>query len=197
MDAKHGNELVNKLLLELDRRKVKIPTFAKETGIPKDRIYKWIQERTNPKFEDAQVILAWLAAPHVEKSPINPNGMDVYDRLMETIEARRRDAEALAKKMEQHYQDAQTDKKELYTLLHDFRKSLDVNLNVIQQNLGENKSYLELLVKVVRTNDDEIMAGLDALENQPAGTHRTRAGKKELAAGKALKDSRKKTGASK
>jgi DNA-binding phage protein len=66
MDAKHGNELVVNLLEELKKRKVKIPTFSKETGIPKDRIYKWIQEGNNPKADDEKKIYAWIK---MEKAP--------------------------------------------------------------------------------------------------------------------------------
>lgn len=67
MDAKHGNELVVTLLKELKKREVKIPRFSKETGIPKDRVYKWIQEGNNPKADDEKKITAWIK---MEKPPL-------------------------------------------------------------------------------------------------------------------------------
>lgn len=70
MDAKHDNELVVTLLKELKKREVKIPRFSKETGIPKDRIYKWIQEGNNPKADDEKKINAWIK---MEKPPLHQN----------------------------------------------------------------------------------------------------------------------------
>lgn len=109
------------------------------------------------------------------------------DRFIEEQKIRQRETESVAKKMEEHYQDAKNDKEQLYGLLHKFKESLDTNLNVIQKNLGDNRDYLELLVRVVRTNDGEIMDALDSLEGEDVGTRRKRAGKKERAVSKTLK----------
>ncbi len=68
MAAKHPNGLVIKLLDAIELRQMKIPAAAKEMGIPKDRIYKWIQEGTNPKAGDEKKIIDWL-----EKSPHETN----------------------------------------------------------------------------------------------------------------------------
>lgn len=45
---------------EMKRRKVKVPTLAELTGIPKDRIYAWYRDNTNPKKEDQDILEAWL-----------------------------------------------------------------------------------------------------------------------------------------
>lgn len=66
MAAKSVNPLVGQLLTEMEKRNVNIPAFSKETKIPKDRIYKWKQEGTAPKEEDAKRIKEWLK---MEKSP--------------------------------------------------------------------------------------------------------------------------------
>lgn len=79
MDAKHDNELVVTLLKELKKRDVKIPRFSKETGIPKDRIYKWLQEGNNPKADDEKKITAWIK---MEKPPVENNP----DTLTEALE---------------------------------------------------------------------------------------------------------------
>lgn len=66
MVAKHDNPLINKLSEKLKERKVSKAQFALDTGIPKDRIYKWFQEGNNPKAEDIAKINAWI---NMEKIP--------------------------------------------------------------------------------------------------------------------------------
>lgn len=67
-----GNKLVIKLFSTLKLLKVSVPKFSLETGIPKDRIYKWKQEGTSPKSEDEATIQAWLKK--MEKPPPASNG---------------------------------------------------------------------------------------------------------------------------
>lgn len=45
---------------EMARRKVKVPALEKATGIPKDRIYAWYRDNTNPKTEDQIILERWL-----------------------------------------------------------------------------------------------------------------------------------------
>jgi hypothetical protein len=52
--------LVKTLFEELKKRRVSVPDFSEGTGIPKDRVYKWKQQGTAPKDEDAKVIREWL-----------------------------------------------------------------------------------------------------------------------------------------
>lgn len=47
----------------------KVPTVAKEAGIPKDRIYKWLQQGNNPKAEDEKKINKWIYGDKEEKVP--------------------------------------------------------------------------------------------------------------------------------
>ena len=54
------NQLVVKLYEKLAKENIKVPEFSRTTGIPKDRIYKWKQEGTNPKAEDEATIKAFL-----------------------------------------------------------------------------------------------------------------------------------------
>jgi DNA-binding phage protein len=58
--AKHPNELINKLISEMQTREKKITDVARETGIPKDRIYKWIQQGNNPKAADEKALELWI-----------------------------------------------------------------------------------------------------------------------------------------
>lgn len=61
----------NDILIALDEamkeRRVKVPLLSKQTGIPKDRIYKWFQQNNSPKSEDSIKIWAWITG---EKSNI-------------------------------------------------------------------------------------------------------------------------------
>lgn len=45
---------------EIDRRGLKVPAAAKELGIPKDRIYAWYRDGTQPKDADSKKINKWL-----------------------------------------------------------------------------------------------------------------------------------------
>ena len=52
--------LKEKVSEEMKRRGVKVPRLSKETGIPKDRIYKWYQQGSNPKPEDSITLEKWI-----------------------------------------------------------------------------------------------------------------------------------------
>lgn len=65
--ANHSNKLVIKLFDVLKKHKISVPKFSIETGIPKDRVYKWMQEGTNPKSDDESIIKAWVLK--MEKPP--------------------------------------------------------------------------------------------------------------------------------
>lgn len=74
MVAETGNKLVIKLFAYLKKNGISVPAFSSETGIPKDRIYKWKQEGTNPKAEDERILQNWLInkvekIPHEIKEP--------------------------------------------------------------------------------------------------------------------------------
>ena len=74
--SKVQNKLIYRLLETLKRERISVPIFSIETGIPKDRVYKWKQQDTNPKSEDEKVILAWLdkmdIVPHEIKEDAVP-----------------------------------------------------------------------------------------------------------------------------
>lgn len=65
------NPLVVKLYEKLAKENIKVPEFSRMTGIPKDRIYKWKQEGTNPKAEDEATLKAYIYGDAIDyKSPI-------------------------------------------------------------------------------------------------------------------------------
>ena len=48
------------LFKELKKRGVTVYKFAKDTGIPKERVYKWEQKKGAPKEDDAALIRKWI-----------------------------------------------------------------------------------------------------------------------------------------
>lgn len=64
------NQLVVNLFEKLKRDKISVPRLSEIIGIPKDRIYKWKQEGTNPKAEDEGLIKKWLYGESVENVPL-------------------------------------------------------------------------------------------------------------------------------
>lgn len=53
--------LTSRLKKEMNNRKVKVPQLEAETGIPRDRIYKWLKRQTgNITHEDALLIEKWM-----------------------------------------------------------------------------------------------------------------------------------------
>src|SRR5574341_1338374 len=76
--------LVKTLFDELKKRKVSVPDFSDGIDIPKDRIYKWKQQGTAPKDDDANKIREWL------KLDIYPpiKGKDELKNVIGSIEER-------------------------------------------------------------------------------------------------------------
>lgn len=64
-----SKSIVDQLLAKMKERKVKVPKLALELNIPKDRIYKWFQQGTNPKEEDSIKIRNWINGEKVEVNP--------------------------------------------------------------------------------------------------------------------------------
>lgn len=54
------SNIIEDLLDIIHKRKLTIPKFSKETGIPVDRIYQWKKGNGKPKAEDAEIIKKWL-----------------------------------------------------------------------------------------------------------------------------------------
>lgn len=110
MIAKHDNTLIVNLLDELKKRNVKIPQFSKDTGIPKDRVYKWIQEGNNPKADDEKKIIAWIKE---EKPPQENSKAEKYpeavDHLAEAIAIIKKQNDFMQKMLESSLVDLSRD----------------------------------------------------------------------------------------
>lgn len=85
MDAKNDNILIDRLRVRLDERHIGVPDFERETGIPKDRVYKWLKNNAKPKADDVKTIERWLSN-EVEKLPIalKTDGVPDLNKLLES-----------------------------------------------------------------------------------------------------------------
>lgn len=119
MAKTHTNPLITKLLSEMEARNVKVPQFATEANIPKDRIYKWLQEGNNPKEDDITKIRSWLGLEEV------PHGTkELYERLIKSEENRRLQAQGLADELK-------ADKAELYSIIKGNQETIKRNQEIM------------------------------------------------------------------
>ena len=74
MDANREKGLVARLKEELKKRKVSVRKFEGQTGIPQDRVYKWLK-RTTGKIDhaDAVIVENWLSG-NLDNIPNDLNG---------------------------------------------------------------------------------------------------------------------------
>lgn len=73
------NPLVSNLFAAFKARRKSVPDFEAETGIPRDRVYKWRRSGTTPKAEDQAIIEKWLQGGIMDKSPINQGNSAVQE----------------------------------------------------------------------------------------------------------------------
>lgn len=62
-------DIIETLKQTLETQKISVRRFAESTGIPMDRVYKWLQGKGTPKSEDTLAITRWLQSEKV------PNGI--------------------------------------------------------------------------------------------------------------------------
>jgi transcriptional regulator with XRE-family HTH domain len=60
MTIKTSKPLKDRLQETMKARGVKIPKLARETKIPKDRIYAWYRDNTSPKADDQVILEQWI-----------------------------------------------------------------------------------------------------------------------------------------
>lgn len=84
------NPLVVKLYEKLAQENLKVPEFARMTGIPKDRIYKWKQEGTNPKSDDEATIRAYLESKPEDNTGNNSTNEELEKSTIPYLLTRRR-----------------------------------------------------------------------------------------------------------
>lgn len=129
-----------------------------------DKIKK-IEELLNIKVSD----ILYDTKNDIQK--IGENGY--LERFIEEIEARRRDAEAVAKKMEDHYNDMKAALERSQLAINDFLKPMAASLKDIPPVLGT-------IVRNSNEHDKEIMKALDLLVGNSPGTLEKESGKRIL-----------------
>lgn len=131
----------------------------------------------NKKFLKAMIIyrMAMLQNPISENNTSNEN-----DRLIQQIESRRRDAEKMAEKMEQHYEDAKADKSRLFDQLSSLQTTINEVLKPMAASLKEIPPVLDTIVRNSNEHDKEIMKALDHLVGNTPGTLAKESGKRIL-----------------
>lgn len=120
------SELIEKLIGSMKDRKKKVTDVSRETGIPKDRIYKWIQQGNRPKTEDEKAITKWLngessTIPFIEEPGISQT-ISLYqnDRIKKLEE----DQAKYIKKLED-------DNDRLWGLVKDTQEIIKNNLTLV------------------------------------------------------------------
>jgi transcriptional regulator with XRE-family HTH domain len=98
---------------------------------------------------------------------------EYLERFIEQIEARRRDAEALAKKMEDHYNDMKVALERSQLAINDFLKPMAISLKDIPP-------VLDTVARNSHEHDKEIMKALDHLLGNSPGTLEKESGKRIL-----------------
>lgn len=97
----------------------------------------------------------------------------IYERIIEEKEARRRDAEVWAKKMEDHYND-------MKGALERAQETINDVLKPMVASLKEIPPVLDTIVRNSNEHDKEIMKALDHLVGNAPGTLAKESGKRIL-----------------
>jgi hypothetical protein len=96
MDANEMQSLSTRLKNELKKRKVSVPVFQEQTGIPKDRVYKWLKRSTAKiGHEDADTVNKWLngqleIVPHETATGESETDQDLRVAIRELSESTNR-----------------------------------------------------------------------------------------------------------
>jgi predicted transcriptional regulator len=70
MPPNTDNSLITRLKEVLEERQLSIPEFEKQTGIKKDRVYKWLKRNTGRiDHADAAKINKWLSGQDLDNVP--------------------------------------------------------------------------------------------------------------------------------
>lgn len=89
-----SKDLKERLKETMQRRNVKVPQLSIETGIPKDRIYAWYRDNTNPKDQDSKKIEKWITgeifisddtSSKIDPAQANNNSIPLIGQTFETL----------------------------------------------------------------------------------------------------------------
>lgn len=93
-------DILKELEKELKERHISIPVLSVKLGIPKDRMYKWYQQGTKPKVEDAAKIWDWINGyPNVlaeDESVYKTKYIELLEKTLQEKEERIKELEGKA-----------------------------------------------------------------------------------------------------
>lgn len=151
--------------------------IEEDMGYSENYIDQTLSKGGNKKFLRAMIYYRMAML----QNPIPPkNNIDDKERLIQQIEARRKDAEVMAKKMEQHYEDSKAEKAELFVALKETRQTINELLKPMVTSLKEIPPVLDAILRNSSEHDREIMTTLDHLVGNTPGTLQKEAGKRIL-----------------
>lgn len=157
---------------KLDERGIKIPKLAKMTGIPKDRIYAWYRDNTNPKSKDEEVITKWIngetfTLPKFQDGSFKSEVTLEVDTLLKIV----RDAnDKVQKTLEEQNQFLQ---------------------RLVETSLNSTPDWAKTIILSQTAHDEVIMNAIDRLEKKPEGTLAAESDKLESAMKDRLKNEHK------
>jgi transcriptional regulator with XRE-family HTH domain len=102
------------------------------------------------------------------------------DLTSQKTEEKAKLAEEYAKEMRQHYEDAKSEKAELFAALKETRQTITELLKPMVSSLKEIPPVLDLIVRNSNEHDKEIMKALDHLVGNNPGTLQKESGKRIL-----------------
>jgi aspartyl/asparaginyl-tRNA synthetase len=105
----------------------------------------------------------------------------IYERIIEEKEARRRDAEAWAQKMEAHYNDMKNALERAQTTINEVLKPIKEQTAEILTSSKKAQEALQSLKTEVVSEHGEMMETLDQIAGNEPGTTAAKAGTLELA----------------
>lgn len=110
MDAKMHVPLIQRLKGEMKARGIKTPQLQEETGIPKDRVYKWFKKNSKINHEDAIIIEKWIKReemeniPNIVSEPETPYGIKELNKAADELKEKAANMKGDVK--EGHFADA-------------------------------------------------------------------------------------------
>jgi hypothetical protein len=120
-----------------------------------------------------------------------------YERIIEEKEARRRDAEAWAQKMEAHYNDMRNALERAQLTINEVLKPIKEKTEEILSNSSTTLERLSIVETIVRSDDTVIMNNQDRQIGNEVGASSKEAGSRQLAADKMRKGKGSQAGAGK
>jgi transcriptional regulator with XRE-family HTH domain len=147
----------------------KVKQVAKALGLPENYFFVNINPRHDEIFGNADLVYKSTDKEQivfVEAKSLSAS----YERIIEEKEARRRDAEAWAQKMEAHYNDMKNALEKAQTTINEVLKPMKEQTQEILINSKEVRENTMDGIIEMQSEHRAIMDTLDQIAKQPIGT---------------------------